>query len=79
MLKVGDFVKVKNGRGQLVGAEVIQFASENMWWVKYQEDGFVEVTIFQEDDLFKWIDRKCTCGSASVRHPGHSYYCDLNV
>lgn len=40
------------------------------------ESSFVKL---QEEYLSfgKQEESKCTCGSSSVGHPGHAYYCDL--
>lgn len=37
------------------------------------EASFVKI----QEEYLTFNNHKCTCGSSSVGHPGHAYYCDL--
>ena len=77
-------VVVKDSDNKLIEGTILEradFGEEVLWWVEFQDKGHKEITIFTEDKLNEWnvvsLHTYCVCGSATLKHPGHSYYCPL--
>lgn len=76
----GQTVKVVTSAG-LTTSGTVMYATDwgNGYWVKYinfndKEDS--DVFSAQQLDSWNSNERNCTCGAESVKHPGHSHWCD---
>lgn len=79
MFKTGDKVRIRIRQTWHEGiiSQFADFGYETMWWVSYSIDGRNTTDLFLETKLENWNNfSKCTCGSDTLKHPGHSYFCD---
>lgn len=82
--KDNDEVMVENSQGITVKGVVISksdFPSvDELYWVRYQDNGHEEVSLFTEASLNQWNTRGvCTCGTNKLKiSDRHSHWCDSN-
>ena len=77
-------VKIKDSNDNFVMGMILQPAEfgnlEDTYWVKYEDVGHQEVSIFTESTLDRWNDSgtvsKCVCGATAVGSVFHSSWCD---
>lgn len=74
-------IRVYNNQGKLVPAIVLSkcdfVGSELYYWVQYEENGIVDVSLFTESKLDEMNKQgPCTCGALKTRQPSCSFWCD---
>lgn len=84
--KENQVINARNRYGKIVTGVVLEKCEyPDHWWVRMEQDGRPEVTIFSVSDLDMWNmeEKSCVCGATSTYYPappsGHAYYCELRA
>lgn len=83
--QINQVVKIQNKFGSVVSGVILElcdFPDSPHWWVKIEEPGHTEVSVFSKESLDEWNKevKECVCGAYSAHYPnpapGHAVYCE---